>query len=108
MTASTGQNKDQPLISLYYEVLGTLINELKRRLSECNSRLMEFICTLLLFSKNFLDFEQLKPLIDLVSKSGTTIDSSLLHLELSIVRNYKKFETEAYQHNRTVIDKFLE
>ena len=101
--------KEQPLISVYFKILDTLIEELERRFSESNSELVASICALLPCSEKFLDLDELQPLIDLVSNTKTTFDSSLLQNEVETVRNIVQKELpRSYKECRTTIDKFLE
>lgn len=72
VTTSTGQSNNQPLISVYFEIIDSLTNELERRFSECNSKLVESISTLLPCSEKFLDLSHLQPLTDLVRKNRSS------------------------------------
>lgn len=109
VTTSTGQSNNQPLISVYFEIIDSLTNELERRFSECNSKLVESISTLLPCSEKFLDLSHLQPLTDLVRKTGAALDLFLLRHEVEVVRNIVKEQVASTcQEIRTAIDKFLE
>lgn len=109
VSASTGQSNNEPLISVYSEIIDSLTNEWERRFSECSSKLVESISTLLLCSEKFLDLSHLQPLTDPLRKRGAALYLFLLRHEVEVVRNIlKERGTSTFQKVRTAIERFLE
>lgn len=107
MTSPTG--REEPPISVYYEILNLLTSELDRLFSECNTKLAASVCALLPCSETFPDIDLLNPLCELVGKTGTAFSKSLLVREVEVVRSMiaKKLTTTCHL-NRSNLGKFLE
>ena len=81
-------SKDDYCYHLYYAVIDNMLGEMNKRFSESNKEIMKAIQSCSPKSENYLDFEALKPLVDLYSSKLPSEDS--LKLELVHAANVVK------------------